>query len=125
MGNSVRVKNALRRSHAACLTALLMLIAAPTVAWGAEQDALQAPDCLDRLATFAAERNIDFDPARITFGPRWAGAGHEVKRLPGLNARLPVEQCGATLSVDLGPQCRIVKSRGEGRCREYFPLTFH
>ena len=104
---------------------MCMLIASqirPTVAWSAEAT---GSVCLGQLAAFAGEQGIPFDPALVTFGARWGGAGHEIKRLPGSTARLPVERCGAVLAVDLGADCRILKSRGEGACRATFPLTFH
>lgn len=84
-----------------------------------------SPVCLEELASFAAERDLDFDPDSIAFASRWAGAGHEVSRLPGTRARLPMSRCDGALAVDLGPDCRILKSRGEGACRADFPLVFY
>ena len=90
----------------------------------AAEDAV-TPACLDRLAAFAKAQGLNFAPAETRFGPRWVGAGHEIRRVPGLVARLPVAHCAGTLAVDLGANCKVVKSRGEGACRRAFPLTFH
>lgn len=65
------------------------------------------------------------DPAQVTFTERWAGAGHEIKRLPGHRARLPLKACGGTLAIDLSEDCRVLRSRGEGGCRAAYPLMFY
>jgi len=83
------------------------------------------PACFDELAAYSADLGIGFDAAKVEFGARWIGAGHEVRRVPGMTARIPVESCGAALAVDLSVTCGILKSRGEGACRKVFPLTFH
>ena len=83
------------------------------------------PSCLDELAAYSADLSIGFDAAKVTFGARWIGAGHEVRRVPGVTARLPVKSCGAVVAVDLSDACAILKSRGEGTCKKAFPLTFH
>ena len=114
-----------RPRRVALLLASLLASSVTSAAYGAEESAPVTPACLEELATFTAEQDLVFDPAKITFGARWAGAGHEIKRLPGHRAHIPVERCNGTLAVDLSDACRIVKSRGEGGCKRTFPLTFH
>ena len=109
----------------ACLLSLLLGLLGQTDAAATDDGPAVAPGCLDELAAFATSADIAFDRAAITFGPRWVGAGHEIKRLPGLRVKLPVERCGATLALDLSPDCRIVRSRGEKGCKAAFPLSFH
>ena len=105
----------------ACLLALLLASMLPSDVEAAEE----APACLEQLAAFAAEQGLAFDPAQIEFSPRWTGAGHEIKRLPGHRARLPAAACGASVAVDLSPDCRVVKSAGEGPCKATYPPAFH
>ena len=105
--------------------ALLISLAVPAPGPRADEVTVDGASCLDRLAAFATEQGIAFDPARVTFSARWAGAGHEVQRLPGLRARIPVDRCGAALAVDLTEDCRIVKSQGEHACKRAFPPTFY
>lgn len=104
---------------------LACLLVVMTATLPALSDDPVVPACFDELAAFAAEHDLDFDPDRVGFAARWIGAGHEIRRVPGLVARLPVASCGATLAVDLGVDCKVVKSRGEGACKRTFPLTFH
>ena len=101
----------------------VLLLALAATAAAAERPV--APVCLEALAAFAADRGVEFDGARVTFGARWIGAGHEVRRVPGATARIPVKSCGAMLAVDMSDACVILKSRGEGACKSAFPLTFH
>jgi len=81
-----------------------------------------APACFDELAAFAAARGLAYDAADIRFSERWAGGGHEVQRVPGVRARLPVAACGDVLVVDLAPNCQVVKSWGEGACKGDYPV---
>ncbi len=81
--------------------------------------------CLAALAAFTAERDIPFDAQAVTVAERWAGAGHEVKRLPGVRLRLPVARCGGRLAVDFTEDCRLTRTRGDGGCRAAYPLTYY
>lgn len=117
-----RMTGVTRNAWSGGLFAVLLLALAASAA---ADERPVAPICLDALAAFAADRGVEFDAARVTFGPRWIGAGHEVRRVPGSTARIPVKNCGATLAVDLSDECAILKSRGEGACKSAFPLTFH
>lgn len=111
-----------KTATSACFLSLLIGLAIPTRNSSADD---VNPSCIDQLAAFAQTQGIAFEPRRVSFSPRWAGAGHEVRRLPGITASIPADHCGAVLSVDLNTDCRIVKSRGKGACRKTFPLEFH
>ena len=95
---------------------------APSLSRG---DSARDARCFHELAAFAAQRDIAFDAEQVAVAERWAGAGHEIKRLPGLRLRLPVAHCGGTLAVDFTEDCRLVRSRGEGGCRAAYPVTFY
>ena len=113
-------------SHRLVLGLLLVLtsiVALPSQA--ADTKAVDGTRCVNQLATFAGDRGIAFNAAHVTYSARWTGAGHEVKRLPGVRARIPVEHCGAALVVDMTEDCKIAKSQGEGACRSAYPMTFH
>ncbi len=81
--------------------------------------------CLDALSAFAAQRDIMFAVEKVIVAERWAGAGHEVKRLPGVRLRLPVAHCEGSLAVDFTEDCRLVRTRGEGGCRSAYPVTYY
>ena len=93
--------------------------------WIASYGAVADVPCANRLMDFANSHSLTLDLNRLTIGPRWVAAGHEVRKLPGHTVRIPVAACDGTVAVDLAPDCQILKSRGEDGCRAKFPLTFH
>ena len=107
------------------LAMLIGVFVVSSVDGSARDDEDVEPRCLDALAVFAAEQGVSMDGHRVEFSARWVGAGHEVSRVPGLTARIPVDRCNGVLAVDLSEMCRILKSRGEEGCSATFPMAFH
>ena len=81
--------------------------------------------CVEQVTRFAAERGIKTDRYSVRYRERWVGAGHEIRRLPGATAVVPMPECQGVLAIDISIDCKILKSRGEGKCKDLHPLTFH